>query len=172
MYDLSTSKEIQITNNRSVNHLAIYSDRIVWDDWNDAKSIYMYDLSTKKETQITTSGSAGTPSIYGNRIVWLDDRNGKLSFYSYDLSTNKGTQITNGKLSISQAKLDIYNNIIVWVDDRNGNSDIYMGTISSGETKPKLPVTSFSASPTSGPNPERAGFNRAKRTGGDGTAGQ
>jgi beta propeller repeat protein len=151
MYDLST----KITIN-TAGFARIYGNRLVWDDGRkDApdtdpiSDIHMYDLSTKKETQITTSGSAHSPEIYGDRIVWLDSRNGywNSNIYMYDLSINKETRITTSGSALKPA---IYGNRIVWLDSRNGSSNIYMSTISSGETKPKLPVASFSVSPTSG----------------------
>ena len=75
MYNLSTSKETQITTNESIQWCpSIYGDRIVWTDmrngnW-DIADIYMYDLSTSKETQITTNKSdRAYPVIYGDKIV-------------------------------------------------------------------------------------------------------
>jgi beta propeller repeat protein len=89
VYDLSTNKAIQITNNYSSASPAIYGNRIVWWDTRHQASgssnsdIYMYDLPTSKETQITTNESEQfSPAIYGNRVVWSDTRNG---FPKYDI---------------------------------------------------------------------------------------
>jgi beta propeller repeat protein len=98
VYDLSTKGETKITTNKSLNdQLAIYGDRIVWQDhrsgngtWENT-DIYMYNLSTHKETQITTSETASLPAVYGDRIVWQDYRNDReyryyYSIYMYDFS--------------------------------------------------------------------------------------
>ena len=55
MYNLSTSRETQVTiNNSSQRVPVIYEDMIVWeDDRNGNWDIYMYNLSTSTETQIT-----------------------------------------------------------------------------------------------------------------------
>ena len=127
MYDLSTSKETQITTNTSNQEQpAIYGDRIVWADernaetYDDMSDIYMYDLSTSKETRITTvaeeklatgtetrittnEGDQELPSIYGDRIVWRDWRNGNQhdfengDIYMYSISTSTETQVTPNK---------------------------------------------------------------------------
>ncbi|MDY9927697.1 PKD domain-containing protein [Methanosarcina sp.] len=101
LYNLSTSMETQISFNGSLEdhpaiysnrNLAIYGDRIVWQDHRNGNwDIYMYDLSINKETQITTSGSASCPAIYGDRIMWEDYRNDRenmyyCSIYMYDFS--------------------------------------------------------------------------------------
>jgi beta propeller repeat protein len=139
MYDLSTSKETQITTNASDQYSpAIYGDRIVWVDYRDANeenwnpSIYMYNISTSKETRITTNGAIPySPAIYGDKIVWMDYRTGYYSdIYMYDLSTNKEIQITTSSSAYSPA---IYSNKIVWEDWRNGYADIYMYDISTSK---------------------------------------
>lgn len=93
-HNLSTSIETQITFNGSrKDKLAIYGDRIVWqDDRNGNWDIYVYDLSTHKENQITSDESDQlNPAIYGDRIVWEDYRNDMenryyCSIYMYDFS--------------------------------------------------------------------------------------
>lgn len=151
VYDLSTSKETQITiNGSSYDYTmgpAIYGDRIVWQEYRstsnpnvlDRSDIHMYNFSTSKATQITNSGKAGDPAIYGDRIVWEDNRNGNADIYMYDLSTFKETQITTNESS--QVYPAIYGDKIVWQDSRNGEgsynpTDIYMYNIStSTETR-------------------------------------
>jgi beta propeller repeat protein/parallel beta-helix repeat protein len=139
MYDLSTSKETQISTSESDDFSPdIYGDRIVWNDLrNENGEIYMYNLSTKKETQVTTNGLASSPKIYGDRIVWVDYRNGDVKnslnpdIYMYDLFTHNETQITS---SISDdLDPDIYGDRIVWCAKRHepGNSDIYMHDLST-----------------------------------------
>ncbi|KKH48740.1 NosD domain-containing protein [Methanosarcina sp. 1.H.A.2.2] len=142
VYDLSTSRETQITFNNSYYNTgpAIYEDRIVWQEYRndnnpnvwDKFDIHMYNLSTSKETQITNSGRASNPAIYGNRIVYIDKRNGNSDVYLYDLSTSNEIQITkNG----SASSPDIYGNRIVWQDNRDNkgysNSDIYLYDLSN-----------------------------------------
>jgi beta propeller repeat protein/parallel beta-helix repeat protein len=132
MYDLSTSKEIQITTNESwQGYPAIYGDNIVWQDYRNGNSlwsktdIYMYNLSTSTEIQITTSGSASNPKIYGDRIVYV---NGS-QIYMYDLSTSKETKVT--AYESRQDNPAIYGDRIVWQDSRNRNADIYMYNLST-----------------------------------------
>ncbi|MDQ1276461.1 MAG: hypothetical protein QG610_2039 [Euryarchaeota archaeon] len=145
MYNLSTSRETQITiNGSSYDYTmgpAIYGDRIVWQEFRstsnpnvlDRSDIHMYNLSNSKAIQITNSGKAGDPAIYGNRIVWEDNRNGNADIYMYDLSTSKETQITTNESS--QVYPAIYGDKIVWQDSRNGEgynpTDIYMYDLST-----------------------------------------
>jgi beta propeller repeat protein len=132
MYDLSTSKETQITTNVSwQGSPAIYGDRIVWQDdrnGNNTSSktdIYMYNLSTSAETRVTTSGLASNPEIYGDRLVYM---NGS-QIYMYDLFTSKETKITAYEsIQFSPA---IYGDRIIWVDYRNRNNDVYMYNLST-----------------------------------------
>ncbi len=94
LHNLSTSVETQITFNYSEkDKLAIYGDRIVWQDKRHGNwDIYMYDLSEHKETQITSDESDQiNPAVYGNRIVWEDYRNDReneyyCNIYMYDFS--------------------------------------------------------------------------------------
>ena len=141
MYDLSTKRETQITNNTSHKwNPAIYGDRIVWqDDHNAEWSIYMYDISTKKETQIPTNNeydeSPSDPAIYGDRVVWAYTFEEFWHISMYDLSTSKETQISTGGREYHPA---IYGNKIVWQDDRDRDYkyNIYMYDLStSRETR-------------------------------------
>ncbi len=146
MYDISSSKQIRVTDNRSIIPYlpAIYGDRIVWEsrlNVNESSKIFMYDLSTERETQVITDKSnQERPAVYGDRIVWEDYRNGKLNIYMYDLSTAKEIQITTSGSAHDPA---IYGDRIVWQDDRNDkeyieNSDIYMYDLS---TKKETQIT-------------------------------
>lgn len=146
MYNLSASKETQITTSGKAHHPDIYGNKIVWEDNRNVNGdIYMYDLSTKKETQITTNSSnSENPVIYGNNVVWQDNRNGNWNIYAYDLITHQQIHTTDKSDQVAPA---IYSNKIVWVDNRNGNPDIYTGIINY------LPVAAFSASTVSGKAP-------------------
>jgi len=149
MYDVSSSKQARITNNKSSSYLpAVYGNRIVWESRriaNGSSNIFTYDLSTEKETQISTDESyQQSPAIYGNRIVWGDYRNGNKDIYMYNLSTSEKIQISTSGLAFDPS---IYGNRIVWRDSRNGkeyieNSNIYMYDLS---TKKETQIT------TSGP---------------------
>ena len=137
MYDISTSKETQITTTGlsypTMERPCIYDNKIVWiDDRSGIREVYMYDLSTNQETQITTSrGWKFYPAIYGDRIAWTENRINNNDIFMYDISTSKETQITtNGS---GQYYPDIYGDKIVWVDERNGNEDIYMYDISTSK---------------------------------------
>jgi beta propeller repeat protein/parallel beta-helix repeat protein len=148
IYDLSTSRETQITTN--VSHYdfdtypVIYGDRIVWKahrndngTWENS-GIRVYNLSTSKETQITKSANASDPAIYGDRVVWTDFLNGNADIYMYNLSTDRETRITADESN--QDHPAIYGDRIVWQDSRNGEdynlTDTYMYDLStSTETR-------------------------------------
>ncbi|WP_196297012.1 hypothetical protein [Methanosarcina barkeri] len=124
----TTITKTQITTSRSAERPAIFSDKIIWQDYrNDngtgiSTDIYMYNLSASKEVQITNSRSAEAPVIYNDKIVWMDGRNGNFSLekpdiYVYDLSIHKETRVTtNGSYSTSPA---IYKDRIVWTNYSN-----------------------------------------------------
>ena len=134
MYNISTSKETQITTSGSAGHPAIYGDKIVWVDSRRGGQIYMYDISTSKETLISTSGKAYSPAIYGDKIVWEDRRSGynNNTIYMYNISTSKETQISTSGKANNPA---IYGDKIVWVDRRSGyyNNNIYIYNISTSK---------------------------------------
>lgn len=145
MYDISSSKQIWVTDNRSISYQpAIHGNRIVWEsraNVSGSSNISMYDISTSRKTQITTNESVETqPDIYGDRIVWTGYRNGNNNIYMYDLSTAKEIQITTSGSAYDPA---IYGDRIVWQDNRNDkeyieNSDIYMYDLS---TKKETQIT-------------------------------
>ncbi len=153
MYDLSTQKVTQITNNDSAFNPDIDNNIIVWADEHHEdeyySSIYMYDLSTKKETQIATSGSTHyySPRISEDRIIWLDYDN----IYMYNLSTQEETHTNRTSISLG---FDLYGDKIVWSDWENEKPNVYMGTLTSSN----LPNAAFSASPTSGKAPMKVQF--------------
>jgi len=141
MYDLSTSRETQISSSGSAAFSAIYGDRIVWSDYRNGKGeLYLYNLSTFEESQITKNESAYNPAIYGDIIVWANNLNGNPNVFMYDLLTSKKTQISSGSVAFPA----IYGKRIVWTDWRDGGFNIYMATFSYP------PVAEFSAIPTSG----------------------
>jgi beta propeller repeat protein len=164
MYDLSTHKETQIPRNNSCPgpNIAIFGNRIVWQDYSYSDiiayyNIYVYDLSTHKETQIATNNSMQNKKslvlsgIYSDRIVCeTRDWDGTIpeNVYMYDLSTHQKTQITTSGSASGPA---VYGDRIVYADHRNYGDlykyDIYMSTLSY------LPVAAFSASPISGKTP-------------------
>ncbi|WP_052730787.1 PKD domain-containing protein [Methanosarcina horonobensis] len=149
MYDLSTSKKIQITTSGSAGYpVAIYDDRIVWeDDGYEKRQIYVYNISDSTEIKITPDNlSQQRPDIYGDRIVWQDQRNGNPDIFMYNLSTQKEIQITTSRL-IQDCPV-IYGDRILWYDSRKYGSDIYMCTISLKE--PRIPVANFSTNFTNG----------------------
>jgi beta propeller repeat protein len=106
LYNISTSKETQITTSGSAGSPAIYGDRIVWLDGRSGDGdIYLYNLSTQKEFRITTSGSTEGPTvfgnglaIFGNRIVWEGIFNGSANIYMCTISgeeTERKTPVSN-----------------------------------------------------------------------------
>lgn len=146
--NLSTSKKSKISNSKKAYNPEIFGNKIVWQEKHNGNfDIYMYDLSTTKETKITTNSSDSiNPVISGNNIVWQDNRNGNWNIYAYDLITHQQIHTTHKSNQVTPA---IYGNKIVWTDYRNGQykPDVYMGTISY------LPVSAFTASPTTGKHP-------------------
>jgi TolB protein len=160
MYNLSTSKETQITTNKFLQiRPVIYEDRIVWmdnrnggsDDWlfpTGNWDIYTYNLSTSKETQITTSESLQMyPAIFGDNIVCIDSSNGKKEIYVYNLTTSKGTSISNVLWQYDHPS--IYGNRIVWII-RNGNWEICMYDLS---TSRETQITTNSSNSQNPSNP-------------------
>jgi beta propeller repeat protein len=159
VYDLSTSRQENVSSALQLYNIAFSGNRIVGTNNREGREgiVNMYDLSTATETKITSDFSAyGGPDISGNRIVWPDSRNSdlppdsgsELDLYMYDLSTSTETQITTSK-SVAWSTPSIYGDRVVWCDERNGNMDIYMFTLASDEV-PELPVADFSANITGG----------------------
>ena len=146
MYDLSTSKEIQINTKGPVGSPAINGNRIVWQDTHSGigGNIYMYDLSTSQETQIThDSWFTKNPAIYGDRIVWwenrLDNNNNAIdNIHMYDLLTSQETQITNNNGAVNYSSPAIFDNRILWEEDHDlggglWNHNIYMYDLSTSQ---------------------------------------
>jgi len=129
MYNLSTSKETQLSHEAWIEKLSIYGNRIVWvEDYSGGDPlIVMYDLSTSKEILIAEP-IAYDADIYEDRIV------GKQTFlfdsgyiFMYNLSTSTKTELTTeGGSGYDPA---IYGDRIVWIDGNN----IYMFTLASAE---------------------------------------
>ncbi|MCC4770065.1 PKD domain-containing protein [Methanosarcina sp. DH2] len=146
VYDLSTSRQENVSSALQLYNIAFSGNRIVGTNNREGREgiVNMYDLSTATETKITSDFSAyGGPDISGNRIVWPDHRNSdyppdsgsELDLYMYDLSTSTETQITTSK-SVAWSTPSIYGDRVVWCDERNGNMDIYMFTLASDEVPP------------------------------------
>lgn len=127
MYNLSTSREIQITSpGYAATDPAIFEDKIAWSDDRsgnhklEKSDIYMYNLSCNREMQITKNGShTRSPAIYGDKIMWAEYND----VHVYDLSTHEEINITgNGEVQYT----NIYGNNIVWeemlVSTDNGHS--------------------------------------------------
>ena len=150
MYDLSTSRETQITTNESIQVWnAIYGDRIVWVDYRNGNSdIYMYNLYTSVETQVTTSEfNQYDPITYGDRIVWWDGRNGN---WDIDMCTVSGegqrpkpiadfsANVTSGYAPLAVQFTDLSQNSIGrgwdfnndWQGDSGEAAPVYVFTVS------------------------------------------
>jgi beta propeller repeat protein len=157
MRDLSTGKEIQITN-ESGSPPAIYGDRIVWVS---SDNIYLHNISSRTEIQITNEslinkGQKEFLGISGDRIVWEDNRdrngsNGNWNIYVYNLSTSDETPITSAPVTTGSfsTTVSIYGDRIVWMgrNDRETwkNTDIYMYNFSnSTETRITTSGSAFS----------------------------
>jgi beta propeller repeat protein len=156
MYNLSNSKETQITINDSIQWSpAIYGDRIIWTDERNGEEIYMYNLSTFNETRITNTKITNNespginhgkiyPAIYEDRIIWLEVDNGNQAIYMYNLSTGKEIQIAAIKSYIYRPA--IYGDRIVWSDGSNGKFDIYMYNLLT-ENKTQITKNGSAVSP-------------------------
>ena len=154
LYNISTSKETQITASGSASDPAIYGDRIVWVDWRSGDGdIYMYNLSTQNEFRITTSGSTEGPTVFGNgpaifgdRIVWEGIFNGSTDIYMCTISgdeterktpaANFTSSTTKGYAPLSVKFKDLSKNVTVW------NWDFEDGTNSTQQN----PEHTYSAS--------------------------
>jgi TolB protein len=142
MYNLSTSKETQITKNKAFQcRPDIYRDNIVWiDSRNGNQEVFVYNLSTSKEIDISKAlWEYDHPSIYGNKIVWMDIYEGNWEVYMYDLLTSTKTKITaNSSNSQNAVSPEIYENKIVWENENSGNRDIYIYTVSGNSKVPDV----------------------------------
>jgi beta propeller repeat protein len=91
MYNISTSKKIQITKDGQDGEYGllcgIYADKILWEvGGNDNSDIYMYDLSTHQKVKITANSM---PAIYGNTITWNEEKkDGNDVIYMCNLSSD------------------------------------------------------------------------------------
>lgn len=151
MYDIKTSKQIQITSDSSSQiKPRVWGNYIIWQDSrNDADkgcygkwSLYLYDIKTGVEKLICTTLAANpTINIADNRIVWEDERNFKgdeilrggdnvpennKDIYMYDILTGIETPVATKALM--ESKPDISGNYIVYEDRNNGSlaADIVM----------------------------------------------
>jgi len=129
MYDLSTSKEYQITTNNSTQKYPdIYKDKIVWHDERNMGDnpyehvqIYMYNLSTSVETPVNygegTYFVQSSPRIYEDKIVWMAEGVGtNYNIYVYDLSNSTLDMIGSPYGNGYGSQPDIYGNRIVWME--------------------------------------------------------
>jgi len=115
--DLSTGKEIQITEDPWYSYLAIYNDKIIW--ISGEKNIFLYNISTDNKTLLPISNLENQElkdslNIYGDNIVWRSRSGGYQDLYMYDLSTYNKTRITANQLTKNPA---IYGDKIVWQDE-------------------------------------------------------
>ncbi len=138
LYDLSTSKETQVTQNDidSV-YPMIYGDNIIYtgnyrsSDNKNRYDLVVYNLGTGSKIIIESNilSFSGT-SIYKNKVIWAEcvKDNGKegvflncigYDIFMYDIDTGKKTQITNDILD--QTYPDIYENKIVWTESNTSN---------------------------------------------------
>ena len=134
MYDLSTHKEIRITNRTIFFDYffgfgpCISGNRILYGRTYD---YCIYDISTQKETHIDDM-PINNPAFFGNIIVCTSDLEGRPSnIIMYDISTQKETRISSSDSAFSP---DIDNNIIVWADEHHEDeyySSIYMYDLST-----------------------------------------
>ncbi|HWQ48772.1 MAG TPA: PKD domain-containing protein, partial [Methanosarcina sp.] len=145
MYDLSTSKEYQITTNNSMQaDPDIYKDKIVWRDERNMEDnpylhvqIYMYNISTSVESQVNYEEGIhfvlSPPRIYGNTIVWMAEGVAtNYNIYVYDLSTSTLNMIGSPYGNGYDSAPAIYGNRIVWEQGGEpGNIDIMMYDLST-----------------------------------------
>jgi FOG: PKD repeat len=161
MYDVSTSKEYQITTNNSTQMIPdIYKDKIVWHDERNMGEnpyehvqIYMYNLSTSVESPVNYGEGAyfvqSSPRIYGNKIVWMAESVGtNYNIYVYDLSTSTLDMIGYPYGYGYASQPAIYGNRIVWPEGGEpGSTDIMMYDISTSTGAQITTNTSHKYSP-------------------------
>jgi len=148
--DLSTGKEIRITEDPWYSYLTIYNNKMVWGS--GGQNIYLYNISTNNKTLLSipeseNQGVKDSLTIYGDKVVWRDWSNGYRDIYMYDLSTYNKTRITTNQ---STKDPTIYGDKIVWQDDPGfgfGSSyhDIYVYNLSTfNETRVTTNVSASS----------------------------
>lgn len=143
VYDLSTGKDTQLTNNREAYSPDIYEDRVVWEDWRNRNAdIYMYNLSTSEETRITMDNSnQRSPAIYEKKIVWQDEFNGSnihvITIFATPVA-NFSSNVTKGYSPLSVQFTDLSENATGW------NWNFGDGVTSTG----KNPVHAYSEAGT------------------------
>ena len=81
MYDISTGRETQITNDNSKQQINpdVFGETIIWQD--SSYDIFMWSPLTGEQLITTNPSVQINPSISGNNIAWFDDRNEKLDIY-------------------------------------------------------------------------------------------
>ena len=146
LYDLSTSKEYQITTNNSTQvDPDIYKDRIVWSDYRNIDwdnpfehvQIYMHNLSTFVESPVNYGEGhylvLDPPKIYGDRIVWqAESFSTNYNIYIYDLSNSTLSLINSYFYFGYDSQPAIYGDRIVWAKSTDsGNSIICMYDLST-----------------------------------------
>jgi beta propeller repeat protein len=158
MYNIKTSKQLQITNDLSSQmNPRVWGNYIIWQDSrNDPVkdypgrwSLYLYDINSEKEKLIcNTLAAHSTINISDNKIVWEDERNFKgedgirggdnvpennKDIYMYDILTEVETPVATE--SLMECRPDISSNYIVFEDRNNGslNADIVLYNISTKE---------------------------------------
>lgn len=149
LYDITTDKVIQITNNGAAQEKpTIWGNYVAWEDnrndeledgypqWN----IYLYDITKKTEKRITKERGIHTDcKMYDNCLVWEDGRNfsglqsvrlqsdmpiNNTDIYMYLIDQDRYISVANGVYKDS--KPNIWKDYIVWEgqEDLKQNADI------------------------------------------------
>lgn len=153
MYDLSTSREIQITNGGYSGGPKIYGDRIVWGT--NTNNIYMCDLSGREPGPVipVANFSTNATSGYAPLTVQFTDLSKNATEWNWDFG--------DGVNSTEQNPMHTYSaagnyTVRLTVSSVSGQStkigEINVKTIRQG------PIADFSASPASGKTPLKVSF--------------
>jgi len=117
LYNLKTSKVVQLSNATSEYGPDIFAKRLVWEDGRrptgaENIDIYYYDIPNGVEGILTTRiGYKHSPKIDGDTIVWSEQASSGENLYMFNLVSKQETKLLSGANIIGY---DVWGNNIAW----------------------------------------------------------